>query len=279
VTIGRAEGSQISLTSTVADPADSLLTYVWTLLKDGVAYTPDSATDQPTFRFTPDDNGSYAVTLKVSDGTDRGFDRLTIDVDNVAPIIDTINAENVARLGRPFNLDGSLVDPGDDTWSGTVTYEDLGPAPSRRITLPLLFGSPTFTGSYVFPQPGDYQVTVNVEDSDGGRASQSFTVGVADVPAVIVAPTDGSTDVVEGGTTDTYSVVLATVPSEPKQCFGPQGPERWFQRHRHGHDPGRRRRRAPGDHRRRDPGAVGGHRQQQPREGSGRCGELRRLGQ
>ena len=61
----------ITLTSTVTDPSpadtESGFVYAWSVTKDGQPYATGTPTDQSTFAFTPNDNGSYVVSLTVYD--------------------------------------------------------------------------------------------------------------------------------------------------------------------------------------------------------------------
>ena len=70
---------------TDAGPNDTF-TYQWTVTKNGLAFNGTGT--QATFSFTPDDNGSYVVSLNVwdSDGAeaDPAAAPVTIPVSNVA---------------------------------------------------------------------------------------------------------------------------------------------------------------------------------------------------
>src|SRR2546428_149262 len=63
-----AEGTPISLTSTVTDPSSTDtaagFAYSWNVTKNGNPFASGSAA---TFSFTPDDNGSYLVTFTATD--------------------------------------------------------------------------------------------------------------------------------------------------------------------------------------------------------------------
>ena len=64
------EGDLLSFTSTASDPAggNDTLSYAWSVTKDGITYDPGTAVNGSAFSFTPADNGTYVVTLLVSDG-------------------------------------------------------------------------------------------------------------------------------------------------------------------------------------------------------------------
>jgi len=79
------EGTEITLTSTVTDPgAADIFTYVWSVTKDGSAYVGGSAA---SFSFTPDDEGTYVVSLTVTDDDDGvSSDVLTVTVVPAGPL-------------------------------------------------------------------------------------------------------------------------------------------------------------------------------------------------
>jgi hypothetical protein len=82
------EGTPINLSSTVTDPSSvdtaAGFSYTWSVTKNGVAYASGSA---PNFTFTPNDNGTYVVSLTGTDkdGGTSSVAQTTIIVDNVTP--------------------------------------------------------------------------------------------------------------------------------------------------------------------------------------------------
>src|SRR5207249_11956738 len=99
------EGTAIHLTSTIVDPGtQDTFTYAWSVTKNGVAYgTNGTASD---YTFTPDDNGTYVVTLQVTDD-DTGTNTVqqTINVTNVSPTvdIDTANSATSTQEGGLYS--------------------------------------------------------------------------------------------------------------------------------------------------------------------------------
>src|SRR4030095_11046746 len=90
------EGTAISLTSGVTDPSTvDTFTYAWSVTKNGSAFA--SATTQ-NFTFTPTDNGTYVVSLTVTDddGGAGSAPTKTITETNVAPTV-TINGAPARR--------------------------------------------------------------------------------------------------------------------------------------------------------------------------------------
>src|SRR5207302_2653048 len=58
------EGTGISLTSNVTDPGADTFSYAWSVTKNGNAYASGTAAN---FSFTPNDEGTYVVSLTVTD--------------------------------------------------------------------------------------------------------------------------------------------------------------------------------------------------------------------
>src|SRR5439155_10276819 len=78
------EGTTLYLTSSVFDPCvTDTFRYAWRVTKNGHDYASGS---DPALAFTPDDNGTYVVTLTVTDDDGgSGADQQTINIVNVAP--------------------------------------------------------------------------------------------------------------------------------------------------------------------------------------------------
>ena len=151
------EGMLISLGSAVSDPSAADVaagfTFAWSVTKNGSPYASGTS---PTFSFTPDDNGTYVVSLSVTDKDgDSGSAGKTIAVTNVAPTASLANNGPIAE--------GS---------SGTVTFSGQADASSVDQTA-------GFTYSYDFDNDGLFEIT--------GSASASATV-----PAAYLAEGPGS---------------------------------------------------------------------------------------
>src|SRR5205823_8327364 len=113
------EGTAINLTSTVTDPSPvdqgNPFTYQWSVTKNGNAFATGTPTNLATFSFTPDDNGTYVVSLQATD-KDGGVGTApsqTVIVTNVAPTLTAPAAPAPVTEGssNSFNL-GSFTDPG-----------------------------------------------------------------------------------------------------------------------------------------------------------------------
>src|SRR5262249_50858044 len=133
------------------------------------------------------DDGLHMVTVTVADG-DGGSDSRTfqVTVTNVAPSL-TVVTDQMVDEEVPLTLTdiGSFTDPGfADTFTYTIDWGDdtvQGPIPAT-IDVP---GGPgvlrrgSFDGSHTYANPGDYIVTVTVQD-DLGSDTRTFHVTVND---------------------------------------------------------------------------------------------------
>ena len=170
------EGDTISLGSTIIDPGTlDTHTLDWSVTKDGNPYASGSGT---TFDFTPDDNGTYVVTLTATDD-DRGVGTVTatIEVGNVAPALDplTLSATEIDENGT-VTLSGSFTDPGSaDTHEVIIDWADGSP----NTVIGLTVGERSFSASHRYlddgPNPGSdvshqYLISATVTDNDGASA-------------------------------------------------------------------------------------------------------------
>ena len=79
------------------------------MTKDGSPFAAGSAAD---FSFTPDDNGTYVVTLQVADKDGGvGTATATVAVTNVAPTASLAGPADGVR-GQPLAYAGTFTDPG-----------------------------------------------------------------------------------------------------------------------------------------------------------------------
>ncbi|WP_422923846.1 PKD domain-containing protein [Singulisphaera sp. PoT] len=183
------EGVPLHLSATASDPAGAVdpVSAIWTLTSPGGAKTylyGNAAT------FTPDDNGTYQVSLTVrdDDGGSTTRDLAPVVVANANPTLGSI----VVPTGPLFEGDTVALSvsgndvPGDLT-SLIYTWTITTPA-GDTITL---------TGPAVsFPtdDSGTYAVRVDLADGDGGTASRTTSVTVANLDPTLrstTVPTTG----------------------------------------------------------------------------------------
>ncbi len=178
---------------TAPSPTDTSagFTYAWAVTKNGNPFA--SGGNVSNFRFTPDDNGTYGVSLTATDRDGGvGTAAQTITVTNVDPanVSLTLSAASINE-GQSVTLGGSFIDPGVlDTHTVVITCGDG----SANTTVTLAAGVFSFSGvrhAYLdnpAGQPtGSFPITVTVTDKDGGSGLGSTSVQVNNV-----APTVGA---------------------------------------------------------------------------------------
>jgi hypothetical protein len=171
------EGSAVSASATVTDLDDSSFTYAWTVTKNGAAYANGSSA---SFAFTPDDNGSYVVSLTVSDASGAtGNDAGTVAVVNLAPSITTVaGPASAVQLGSAATITVGYADPGTaDTHTAVYTWDD-GSSSTVSCAAGVCSAARTYAAA------GVYGVTISVSDDDGASVATSFNY-------VIVANVNG----------------------------------------------------------------------------------------
>jgi PKD repeat protein len=185
-----AEGTLVSLTGSATDagPGD-VLAYAWAVTKDGAAYGAGGA--GAAFAFTPTDDGTYVVTLTVSDG-DGGSHVVTkqITVTNANPTGAIGGAPATSPEGTGITLSGSVTDAGSaDTFTYLWEVTKNGQVVASGTDVGF-----TFTPA----DEGTYDVAFTVTDDDGGTNTVTKTITVDNVaPTVAIggAPADS---IVEG---------------------------------------------------------------------------------
>lgn len=200
---GSPEGTAIALDSTVTDP--SLLdafTYAWSATKNGQPFGASGAA--ASFSLTPDDNGSYVVTLTVTDDDGgRGSASSTIAVTNAPPTITSVTNNGPITAGASATITVAATDPAGP--ADPLSYEfdcrddgtyEVGPQSGNTATC-------------AFPAAGEYPVRVRVTDGDDGAATGVTTVTVRPAPGADLAVTKTATPAsVRVGSDLTYTVVV-----------------------------------------------------------------------
>ena len=243
------EGGAVQLDASASsdDQQDAAtLTYEWDLDGDGIfgetgsdAHQGDETGINPTFSAAGlDGPSSAAVALRVTDDgglTDTAV--ATVDIANVAPVV-SVNRGQISSEGL-FTSSGTIVDPGNDTWTVEVDYGD------GTVLLLNLGANKSFSLNHTYDttQSGVYRLTVLVADDDGGqdlhvgrRRIATGTAGgdqihivsgstIIEINGVIAATIpDGEIDdvVVLGGDGDDEIVVESTI-SLSMELLGGQG--------------------------------------------------------
>ncbi len=161
------EGTAINLGGSATDPSSvdtaAGFNFAWSVTKNSSPFASGSGA---SFSFTPDDNGTYVVTLQATDkDSGTGTDSKTIDVTNVAPTITSVVPGAAASCGSNNTITVNFTDPGTaDTWSASVDWGD-----GNTDSLPSV-NSP-FGASHLYAHAGVYTVSVVVTDDDGGASA------------------------------------------------------------------------------------------------------------
>ncbi|NIM49516.1 MAG: tandem-95 repeat protein, partial [Gemmatimonadales bacterium] len=200
-----SEGAVVTFSGSFDDPdAGDTHTIEWDF---GDGTSAPAGTLTPTHVYA--DDGSYTVTLTVTDGGGAsGNDSATVTVQNVAPTVDagpdqTVDEGSVVMLSPAiFNDKGTL-----DTHTATIDWDDASPV-EAGIVAESPFGPPgstagadgTISGSHVYADDGMYTVEVCVTDDDGAITCDTTGVQVDNVAPTVDAGPDQTVN--EGDTVD-----------------------------------------------------------------------------
>lgn len=186
------EGTAVALTGKATSPsaADNAagFTLTWTATKDGQPYAKGTGT---SLSITPDDEGTFAVTLQaVDDGGNSATAAVSFTGANVPPTAVISGVSHATLVLVPLQtvtFTGGFTDPGTlDTHTSSFNYGDGTPAESTAYGAA---GSGDLTDTYAYSAPGTYTVTYTVTDDDGGSGSASVTVTV-ETPAEALGTID-----------------------------------------------------------------------------------------
>ncbi len=156
-------------------------TVLWEVVADNGDVV--GASHNSTFQFRPADNGTYTVTLTVTDNSgDTGQDTVVVTVNNVAPQNVSAGPDRRAYEDEEIHLAGYFHDPGG---LDTYTYHWSATADNGQQVLDSTDTSFTFLPV----DNGVYTVTLTVMDDDGGAASNTCVVTMQNVaPKVNLGP-------------------------------------------------------------------------------------------
>lgn len=161
------EGDLVSFVGSADDPGDDVLTYLWSFGD----FTP--VVEGPTVQHRFGDDGTFAISLAVSDG-DGGVASLAtaVDVSNAPPEARSLRLPTSVDEGQLATFTVEAHDPGDDT-----------------VTVAWAFGDGTTSSladtQHAYPDEGVYNVLLTLDDGDGGTASVDHQVAVRNVPPSI----------------------------------------------------------------------------------------------
>lgn len=160
-------------------------TLIYSLTQSPAGMTIDS--DSGLIQWTPDANGTFPVTVVVSDGTlqvTQNF-TLTVEIPNLAPEITSTPPTSVLQ-GQSYQYQLSANDPEGDSISFALLTAPVG------MQIDQATGLVTWTPAT--DQIGVYDIELSAADSQGNTASQSYLISVSNgagntPPAIVTNPT------------------------------------------------------------------------------------------
>ncbi|MCB0168646.1 MAG: VCBS repeat-containing protein, partial [Anaerolineae bacterium] len=212
-TITETQTLTFTAVATDSDLPAQTLTY-------GLYNAPTGATIDSSghFTWTPTEaqggNGfsglAYIFSVVVTDSLGlTDFQVVTVNATeiNQAPVLAAIGDQRIVEL-QPFTLTLSATDA--DLPANTLTYSLVNTPTGAALVGNLFSWTPTANQG-----PGVYPMTFTVSDNGAPNLTDSepITITVNNPPGVIVTESGGSTQVSEGGVTDTYTIVLNSSPT------------------------------------------------------------------
>ncbi len=176
------EGVPLTLDgSASSDPNGDALTFAWDLDNDG-AYD-DSSAVAPSW--TWNDDGTYTVSLKVTDSLLEDSTTVDVIVNDLAPSAGFIWAPEPSNEGTVVTFTSTSISMPDTISAWSWDFSGLGTSTDQN---------PDFT----FNDNGNYSVTLMVTDNDGSTDTEIHTVSVNNVAPDVNAGPDQSVN--EGDT-------------------------------------------------------------------------------
>ena len=180
-----AEGAVVALGATANDPEGQPITYAWNF-GDG---SPAGSGATPTHAFP--DNGSYTVSVTVSDGVNSATATTTASITNVAPTGAIVApAGSSAPQGFVALTLGNVAEP-SPVDAATLQYRfncgagfgPFGPAPTTICTI---------------PKVGNVTVRITVRDKDGAQNTYVKTISMTNVAPTVTLLSPSSVTVPRG---------------------------------------------------------------------------------
>jgi len=119
------------------------------------------------------DNGTFTVTVEVTDDDETGTGDAIATINNVVPAVNA-GSDVVIESGKSFKLVASFSDPGvrDNPWNWNIAW-GIGAATTGSTNV-----QGAITGSRQLCVAGTYNVVLSVTDKDGGIGSDAVQVTV-----------------------------------------------------------------------------------------------------
>lgn len=183
------EGTAMTFGAIISDPGvNDTFAYAWSVSQGETVLA--TGTD-PEFHFTPPDNGSYAVSLKVTDDDGgEGSASQTFAVVNVAPeLSDAVIDPAVVDEGGNVSISGILADPGiHDNLTVAINWGDGSAEEIQSYPA----GNTQFTANHTYADDDpsgtaadDKTITIKITDQDSGSSTLTSTITVQNLPPAV----------------------------------------------------------------------------------------------
>lgn len=170
-----SEGEAITLAITVVDPEGATPTWSWDLDGDGTFGEMPGASTVTVTDGATDGPDSLRVGVEASDGTNVAERYRVIAIANVAPTITSMVTTNLVSVGQRWTY---AVEAADPALAGDPLTYALTSGPDDMLISPE--GVVTWTPDSTDVTTGDERVnvTITVDDGDGGTAEQNLALQV-----------------------------------------------------------------------------------------------------
>ncbi len=191
------EGTSITLNSSVTDPspADAAagFTYLWHVT-DSTGQTITDGTGA-NFTFTPDDNGSYSVSLTATD-KDGGVSTAAVDAISVTNVAPTATFSNNGPVAENIPVTVAFSSPTDPSSADTAAgfHYDYSLNEGSLTSNYNSAGTAT-TDAFTFATAGTYTVWGRILDKNNGFTDYSTTVTVQPFEVTSFTPNESGFDV------------------------------------------------------------------------------------
>ncbi len=130
--------------------------------------------------------GTYTVILKVDDlkgGTAESTLDISVTAQNRPPTVSAIRSPAYALLGSAVNFKADVADLNGDQLTFTWNYGDGTTADTGTTPVP-----ETLTGTHTYTVEGTYDVTLSVNDGNGGTDSSTTSIIASATPPTDTTP-------------------------------------------------------------------------------------------
>ncbi|MEO5988177.1 MAG: FlgD immunoglobulin-like domain containing protein, partial [Candidatus Eisenbacteria bacterium] len=185
-TLTANEGALVAFSAVATDPESAVQPLTFSLVPPSPANaTVDGSTGQ--VQWTPVDNGSATIRVRVSDGFSATEADVRVGVLNVAPTASIVSpaAGALYALGDAVAFTGTYADAG-----AADTHTARWIVDGQTLTAVVNAATHTVSASWSAPAPGVYSVRLVVTDDDGGEG-QATQVDGFDAMVVVYDPAGG----------------------------------------------------------------------------------------